>query len=84
LDFNSIKNIDNLIDYSAFFNQKNRKSGFDEIPFFRQARAVPYYSQTNKALKQIKSKNYDERFLNDPRPRVYTAHGHKFNFFYKF
>jgi len=32
-------------------------------------------SLTNKALKQIKSKNYDERFLNEPRPRVYLGVG---------
>ena len=32
-------------------------------------------SLTNKALKQIKAKNYDERFLNDPRPRVYLGVG---------
>ena len=32
-------------------------------------------SLTNKALKQIKSKNYDERFLNESRPRVYLGVG---------
>jgi len=32
-------------------------------------------SLTNKALKQIKAKNYDERFLNEPRPRVYLGVG---------
>jgi len=30
---------------------------------------------TNKALKQIKTKNYGERFLNDSRPRVYLGVG---------
>jgi hypothetical protein len=32
-------------------------------------------SLTNKAIKQIKSKNYGERFLNDSRPRVYLGVG---------
>ena len=30
---------------------------------------------TNQALKQIKTKNYGERFLNDSRPRVYLGVG---------
>jgi hypothetical protein len=32
-------------------------------------------SLTNKAIKQINSKNYGERFLNDSRPRVYLGVG---------
>jgi hypothetical protein len=32
-------------------------------------------SLTNKAIKQIKDKNYGERFLNDLRQRVYLGVG---------
>jgi hypothetical protein len=32
-------------------------------------------SLTNKAIKQIKEKNYGERFLNDLRQRVYLGIG---------
>jgi hypothetical protein len=32
-------------------------------------------SLTNKAIKQIKEKNYGERFLNDLRPRIYLGVG---------
>jgi hypothetical protein len=32
-------------------------------------------SLTNKAIKQIKEKNYGERFLNDLRQRVYLGVG---------
>ena len=43
---------------------------------FKYAKAGSHMDRlTHKALKQIKDKNYGERFLNDSRPRVYLGVG---------